>query len=386
MTENKPTLPAAHSQLQQLRTELKAAFVGRDAEIDGLLQATMARTHLLLLGPPGTAKSLLTQVFADALGGSYFQRLLTAFSAPEEVFGPYDLSALDAGRYERAVQGYMPTATTAFLDEVFKANSGVLNALLTMLNEREYDNGTSRMQCPLQVCVGASNEYPEDSSLEALYDRFQLRYWTEYVPTRSDRLRLMTCADPASMVTAKLAPAQVAELQQAARQVVVPPAVLEALLDVAEALAQEHGMVVSDRRLRASVKLVQARALLNGRMVARKLDLQVLSDSVWHRHEQRPAVHATVLACAAPALAKAQQVADAARETLDSLGENAPTEAMEKAMQQLLGQEGEIRDLDVDAEEAEDVRALRAQVAGYRKALARRVALQNPALTSALRR
>ena len=146
---------------------MHGAFVGRDAEIDGLLLALLGRTHCLLLGPPGTAKSLVTQVFSAALGGDYFQLLLTGFTTPDEVFGGPDLQALDRGEgLRRDVQGYLPTATTAFLDECFKANSAVLNALLTMLNERSFDNGGKRMACPLQLCVGASNEYPRNASLE----------------------------------------------------------------------------------------------------------------------------------------------------------------------------------------------------------------------------
>lgn len=384
---------AAQVALQQLRSEMKSALVGRDAEIDGLLLALLARTHVLLLGPPGTAKSLVTQIFAGSLVDDasaanvtgYFQRLLTAFTSPDEVFGPYDISALDAGRYERAVQGYLPTARTAFLDEVFKANSAVLNALLTGLNERQFDNGTSRVDMPLQVCVGASNEYPADSSLDALYDRFQLRFWTEYVPTRNDRMRLLTCPDPASQVQATLSESQVTALQQQVRQVVVPQNVLEALLDIAEKLATEHGMVISDRRLRQAVKLVQARAALNGRTEARKVDLQVLSDSVWQRHDQRPAVHATVLSCAAPALAAAQQLADAARELVEALGAGATIVELERTMEQVMSIEGELGSLDVEADELDDVSALRAEVAGCRKAVARRFVQTNPHLTSALR-
>lgn len=362
---------SAQAHLQQLRAEMKGAFVGRDAEIDALLLGLLARTHVLLLGPPGTAKSLVTQVFAHALGGAYFQRLLTAFSAPEEVFGPYDLSALDAGKYERAVQGYLPTAHTAFLDEVFKANSAVLNALLTMLNEREFDNGTSRVSCPLQLCVAASNEYPADSSLEALYDRFQVRCWTEYVATRAERLALLTCPDPASRVTATLSAEVVAQLQQQARDVVVPPVVLEALLDVADALAKKHGLVISDRRLRALVKLVQARAALHGRSTAAKRDLVVLADSVWHRHDQRPAVLATVLELAAPSLAKAQALADAAREVHDGIKDFRTETELAKKLQRVQQIEDEIVALGAEDAEDADVLALAQEVAGMRKAIAR---------------
>lgn len=360
-------LATATSQITNLRTQMKGAFVARDAEIDGLLLALLARTHVLLLGPPGTAKSLVTQVFAGALGGSYFQRLLTAFTAPEELFGPYDLSALDAGRYERAVQGYLPTATVAFCDEVFKANSAILNSMLTVLNEREFDNGTQRLQLPLELCVGASNEYPEDASLDALYDRFTLRYWTAYVPTRAGRIALLTAADPAQAVTAKLSPEAVQLLQQAVRDVVVPAQVLELLCDCADKLAKDNGITVSDRRLRQMVRLVQAHAALNGRTVATARDLLVLADSVWQRHDQRAAVLATVLAVAAPKMAAAQRIADSAREAHDTVRDATADGA--RVLQRIKAAEAELVALGMDDA---DVVACHAQVVELRKGLARR--------------
>ena len=307
---------ASMTSLPELRAQLKSAFVGRDSEIDGLLTAVIARTHLLLLGPPGTAKSLLTNVFADALSGEYFELLFAKQTTPDEVFGGIDIQSLEEGKgVKRDTRGMMPEAHVAFLDEVFKANSAILNSLLGLLNERKWRNyGGAVQKCPLQICVGASNEYPADSSLEALYDRFQLRFWTEYVPTRSQRLKLLNCPDPASVVTAKLSMADIATLQVMCKTVEVPPSVQELLLDVQEVMAREHGIVVSDRRLRQSIRLIQATALLNGRNKAEARDLIVLADSLWHRHDQRPAVLGSVLTVAAPDLQKAMAHADAAHE------------------------------------------------------------------------
>lgn len=366
------TLPALDNALK-LRAEMRSGFVGRDAEIDGLFIALIARTHMLLLGPPGTAKSLLTQTFAGALPGAYFQRLLTAFTAPEEVFGPFDLAGLDAGKYERAIDGYMPTSTTAFLDEVFKANSAILNALLTQLNEREFDNGTTRVKTPLQLCVGASNEYPADASLGALYDRFMVRFWTDYVPTRADRLKLLTCPDPASVVKTTLSAEDVATLQAECGGVVVPPDVLEALLDIQERLAKEHGLVVSDRRLRASLKLVKAKALLSGRNHARKSDLSVLADSVWQKHEERPSVMAVVLDVAAPGLAKLQEMADAVREIHNSIAHFDREADLQGKLTKIMDIEAAAKNL---ADHGDvDHAAVMNEIAGLRKAVARGFAL-----------
>src|SRR4029453_18748024 len=108
-------------------------------------------------------------------GATYFERLLTRFSVPEEVFGPLSLKALERDEYTRLTAGYLPTASVAFLDEIFNANSAILNALLTLLNEREFDNGTRRETTPLATVVGASNQLPEGAELGALQDRFLFR-------------------------------------------------------------------------------------------------------------------------------------------------------------------------------------------------------------------
>ena len=164
-----------HKQINQLRADLMAQFPERKDVIDGSLAAVLASEHVLLIGPPGTAKSALVRCLAQVFGGSYFERLLTKFSTPEELFGPLSLKALEDDRYERLTEGYLPTAGVAFLDEVFKANSAILNALLTLLNEREFDNGAGRTHTPLISVVAASNEVPVDESLHAFYDRFLLR-------------------------------------------------------------------------------------------------------------------------------------------------------------------------------------------------------------------
>lgn len=314
-----PAQTAATDKVRALRDSLATAFYERKDEATCIALALLAREHVLLLGPPGTGKSAITQAAAKAIGGAYFERLMTAFTVPEELFGPYSIQGLQEDRYERKVDGYLPTATVGFLDEIFKAGSPILNALLTILNERDFDSGSTRMHCPLEICIGASNELPAEG-LDALADRFVLRRWVQPIKDRDARRALLaTRGEPA--VAVRLTPEDLAEARAAAAAVQVPDAVTEALLDLHDALGTELGMYVSDRRLRKMVKLVRAHAALCGRAVAQLDDLLVLTDAIWQKPEERPAVHALVCRTVAPALAEALKVLDAATELMGKVPE-----------------------------------------------------------------
>src|SRR5512147_252261 len=176
MATTAPDPVPARARLAALLDTLEHGLVERRREVRLALLAALAGEHTLLIGPPGTAKSELARrlhlAFADA---SYFERLLTRYTVPEELFGPLSIRALEEDRYERQTAGFLPRASIAFIDEVFKANSAILNALLTLLNEREFDNGPRREPCPLVSVIGATNAVPKDEVGEAFFDRFLVR-------------------------------------------------------------------------------------------------------------------------------------------------------------------------------------------------------------------
>lgn len=309
-----PALPDALARFRAVEADMNRAFCERGNEVRSLMTALVSGEHVLLLGPPGTAKSALSQAFfAATVGGSFFQVLMTKYTVPEEVFGPISLSGLEHDRYERVTNGYLPAATAGFLDEVFKANSSILNSLLTILNERAFDNGGLRHSVDLEMVVGASNELPTDDALGALYDRFVLRHWVEPIKARSNAKALLM-GRGAPTVTARLQPGDLAVIREAAAQVQVTDDVADAILDLKDGLAREAGIVCSDRRWRKMVELVCARAALRGAKATIKADLMVLADAIWRTPEERPTVAATVAKAVSPTLGDALRIVDAATE------------------------------------------------------------------------
>ena len=195
------------------RRELSAALIERDDEIDLALTALLAGEHLLLVGPPGCGKSLLLDSLLAWAGGARFAILFTKFTTPEEVVGPVSLSALKADKYVRVTAGKLPEAEFAFLDEIFKASSAILNTLLKVLNERTFDAGDRVVRAvPLKLCVAASNEWPSPDTgkeLAALFDRFVLRRAVAPIRSRAGRERLLWAADHAPKLSAQIGRAHV---------------------------------------------------------------------------------------------------------------------------------------------------------------------------------
>jgi len=260
---------------RQVRNGIRAAtagLIGRDQLAELIVLSAVAQEHLLVIGPPGTAKSAVVRRVAQAMGGRYFEYLLGRFTEPSELFGPVDLKKLREGTVETDVTGMLPEAEVAFLDEVFLGSTAILNTLLSVLNERRFRRGHTQIQCPLRVCVGAANGLPEDEALAAFADRFLLHLFVEPVPDH--QLEAMLVGGWQSDQRPVEPQAGMAHLD------VLCHALRLANLDAARpALAnsirqlRQAGIQLSDRRIVKSQRLIAAAAVLAGRLQATQADL-----------------------------------------------------------------------------------------------------------------
>ncbi|CAJ1442320.1 unnamed protein product [Effrenium voratum] len=288
-TSPSPSSALAQS-IRQAAEQLEVGLVERSAEVRLLLLAAFCGEHVLLLGPPGTAKSLLARRISRFLGptATFFERLLTRFSVPEELFGPLSLKGLEEDEYVRKTAGYLPEASLAFVDEIFKANSAILNTLLSVVNERTFDNGPTKVPVPLRSLVAASNEAPESEELQALFDRLLFRVHVR--PVSEEALAELVAATALSESDSDEEEAEglalgVAEAEAARRcagKVEVPSEVVEVLRDCRRFLsALETPEPVSDRRLGQAVRVLQVVAHCCGRQRVELCDCALLAYVFW---------------------------------------------------------------------------------------------------------
>lgn len=310
-----------------IQKHLTGCFIERQEIIFGLLTALVARQHMLLIGLPGTAKSAILTELARCINGvSYFQWLLSKFSSPDELFGPVSLKALEQGVFQRNTKDKLPEAHIAFVDEIFKANSAILNALLTIINERLYYNNGHPLQVPLMSVFGASNEYPEeDENLGALYDRFLLRFEVDPIKEDSGFAKMLVTQTPSQRPTLTLAELQ--QLQASAQTVQITQDIIDALVHLRRDLVNEN-IRPTDRRWKQSLKLIQARTVINGRNVADISDLEILKDCLWDTPGQKNTVAGLVRRfCIDQVTADIKQFAAAAEEVAKNAINEATTEA-----------------------------------------------------------
>jgi len=279
-----------------IKQEFSGYFKERDAEINGSLLALLSGEHVLLLGPPGTAKTLLANKICETIeGGNFFHYLLTRFSTPEEVFGPLSLKALEKDEFSRRVEGYLPTAHIALLDEIFKANSSILNSLLTVLNERKYHNGKEVMDVPLFSVFGASNELPEeDESLEALYDRFLFRYSVDYIQHEENLEALIFENTEDFLPSTKLSVEDIKEIQKKARDMRVDPEVRAIIRGLRRELKNSN-IFVSDRRWKKIINVLRVASAVNGHTSVNRMTVVLLQHMLWDLPEQKETIRKLIL-------------------------------------------------------------------------------------------
>jgi MoxR-like ATPase len=267
--------------LRKIIEELRSRLFERDEVIEGALCALLTGNHMLIIGPPGTAKSQLVHEVCKRIDGArYFQWLLTKFTTPEEIFGAVSLKGLENDEYRRVIYGKIPEAHIAFLDEVFKASSSILNTLLTIMNERVFYNSTDVVQVPLISLFGASNELPsEEDELEALYDRFLLRYVVDYVKEDFRFLKMLHTEEIDDGVTS-ITLDELLKCQSQVNKIPVPQHVIKLVSRLRSEL-KKKGIVLSDRRYKQSISLLRSRAYLSGRDEVIESDLNILENVLW---------------------------------------------------------------------------------------------------------
>jgi len=288
-----------HQRLRQVAQVLQSQFIGKDEIIRLMSVAVVAGEHCVLVGPPGTAKSALIRTMSQLLQANYFEYLLTRFTEPNELFGPVDINAFREGRYRRNTEGMLPVAEIVFLDEIFKSNSAILNALLTLLNERKFVSGSETIECPLISVFGASNEVPTDENLGAIFDRFLLRVRSDNLDAYHFNELLLRGIDW--------------EVRQLKGDKLQPLVAAQELIALRKSFGQQmdfsdeflstykglvfqvraEGISLSDRRTIKLLKLFAASAYLDGRNQADTSDFFILKH-IWNNHDQAALLDAIV--------------------------------------------------------------------------------------------
>lgn len=300
-----------HAELQErfgkVRKAMCAGLVERDEEVTLVLTALIAQEHPLLVGPPGTAKSMLLDGLTQFMpGATKFSVLFNKFTTPEEVFGPISVQGLKADQYRRVTTGKLPEAHVAFLDEIFKASSAILNTTLRVLNERQFENGDGVFRkVPLRLCLAASNEWPGDQEggkeLGALFDRFLFRKKVKPVQT-ADGLGRLLWSDDLGVKTGglKITEREIGVANFLAGKLKFSADGEEAFLKVVKKLRSE-GIQPGDRRLRKAVMACKSSAWLkggwgNGVHQVEPENLEILAHVLWDDPQEQPEKCAKVVA------------------------------------------------------------------------------------------
>lgn len=275
---------ATQNSVEKFLDEVNRSFPEREQITSSMIDALVAGEHVLLIGPAGTGKSALTNAFSNALSSTTFSYLMTRYTTPDEIFGPVSVSGLKEDKLRRVTTGRLPEAEFCFLDEIFKANSAVLNSLLTALNERQFDDDGQRKNIPLKLCVGASNELPTGGDgLGALHDRFLYRFFVDYLQDASSVEQVIFGS--LDEVKTKIKKADIQAIRKAAANVVVPDEVIRSIMLIRNKLPT-IGVVVSDRRWKKIVNALKVKTARLGYSEVKSSFLVDVVNYVWERPEQ----------------------------------------------------------------------------------------------------
>ena len=329
-------IQAALQTFALLEADLCQHLIERDEAVRAALCALIAGQNMVLLGPPGTAKSYLVFLLAQSLGLTRFLQLMTRFTVPEELLGSISVQAMKQDNYRRITTNRMPEAQIVVLDEPFKASSAILNVMLSIINERVFDNGGTRIDVPMISLYGASNELPQGAELSALWDRFTVRVSVDYVSKAAfPRLIHIAAERPSSGMlrvarnnkahtlalpppNVVLQPADLFGVITAAAHMPIPQDVRDAVGKLYAQLG-DKGIIISDRRWEQSLDLLRAHAVLEQRSAVDPDDLQILKHGFWNTHEQRATIAQLVAALANPINASAFELADQAQSVYEGV-------------------------------------------------------------------
>lgn len=308
---------------KQLLGEMNRGIYEKETEISLSLLAALAGESIILLGPPGVAKSMVARQLKTAFGDAQsFEYLMSRFSTPDEIFGPVSIQKLKTSdTYERAVEGYLPTADVVFLDEIWKAGPAIQNTLLTVINEKIFRNGNREMHLPLKLLVAASNELPaKGEGLEALWDRFVIRIESRPIKLEKNfRAMLLEShadfsgstgvlghadfADNADFSDLKITSEEYAEWAEKICKIGVKEEVLDAISAIRKSLravnvdeaAERRNIYVSDRRWKNIVRLLRTSAFMQDREEVDICDLLPIYHCLWQEPEERDAIRNIVI-------------------------------------------------------------------------------------------
>lgn len=294
--------------IKNIENELNGYFIERSEEIEILLNAIISKKHVFFLGVAGTAKSMLCRsVISHIENAKFFDWLMTPYTVPDEIFGALDISKLEQGKYERIITGKLPDVEFAFLDEVFKANSSILNSLLKIINERVFDNDTKPIKVPLISLFTASNELPDsDENLMAMYDRLHMRKLVQPISEQGNEEKLLKLNKKYNAKT-KITFDELQKLHSMALDISIDN-VIPDLIKIFR-IIKNNNIFISDRRKLECRDILQVHALLNGngKEVVTD-DLAILRHVLWNEPQEIQFVTKSVLQIANPFEEKANEL------------------------------------------------------------------------------